>query len=531
MRKNLPVTDHEYLLEEGETLVSKTDLRGKIVYCNPGFIQVSGFSEQELLGAPHNIVRHPDMPREAFADLWDTLGAGMPWTGMVKNRRKNGDYYWVLANVTPVHENGRTVGYMSVRVRPGREQVKAADALYRRIREGQAAGTAIRHGEAVRTGVVGRLLALRNMPLARRLTLNFGAISLLLLVLGATAWSAAPLTAGVATAAGLALLLNLWHALHRTVTAPLQQATELACAIAGGDLSYRLASVPRGEAGRLLRALQQMNVNLVAIIADVRRNVDAILSGTHEIAVGNRDLAMRTESQAASLEQTASSMQQFASKVRQNSDSAGQADACAASASMVAKKGGEAVGKVGATMDGISESAKKIVDIIGLIDGIAFQTNILALNAAVEAARAGEQGKGFAVVAGEVRHLAQRSAAAAREIKELIGDSVDKVNAGTQLVGQATATMDEIAASVRQVTAIMGEIKAASDEQYQGVNQVSQAVSQMDKITQQNAALVEEAANAAVSLEEQAVRLAQAVSVFGLPARTGAFTGEPVALR
>jgi len=250
----------------------------------------------------------------------------------------------------------------------------------------------------------------------------------------------------------------------------------------------------------------------------VRRGVDEINVGSREISAGNTDLSSRTEQQAASLEETAASMEQLASTVKQNADNARQANQLAASASDVAERGGSAVSEVVSTMQGISASSRKISEIVSVIDGIAFQTNILALNAAVEAARAGEQGKGFAVVAGEVRSLAQRSAQAAKEIKGLIEDSVTKVGAGSQQVERAGATMQEIVASVKRVTDIMGEISAASEEQSSGIDQVNRAVSQMDEVTQQNAALVEEAAAAAGSLQDQAHRLAEAVAVFKINA-------------
>lgn len=520
MRINQPVTNNEYMLRDGESIVSKTDLKGKITYINPYFVEVSGFTEEELLGSPHNIVRHPDMPPEAFADLWRSLRDGTPWTGIVKNRRKNGDYYWVLANVTPIRENGQVVGYMSVRTKPTRAQIDAASSLYRSFREGNAKGIEIRHGNAVSTGIFAKLGALRHIPLNLRLGLNLGALSVLMLALGVSALSGASAAASwmmPASLIGAAIALNLWHSLHRTVVLPLKEATDFARTIASGDLTRQCTSARQDEAGQLLRALQQMNVNLVAAIGDVRRSVESIRTETHEIAEGNRDLSRRTESQAASLEETASSMEEFAATVKRNADNAEQADRFTASTSEVAFKGGEVVAKVGSTMNDISESAKQITDIIGLIDGISFQTNILALNAAVEAARAGEQGKGFAVVAAEVRQLAQRSAGAAKEIRTLIGDSVAKVEAGNRLVEEATTTMGDIVGSVKQVTSIMGEIRVASDEQSLGVNQVNQAISHIDKITQQNAALVEQAAKAADGLEEQAMKLAQAVSVFGLP--------------
>jgi len=306
--------------------------------------------------------------------------------------------------------------------------------------------------------------------------------------------------------------------LRRRVLLPLKEAGQHFDRIAGGDLTARVDVRNTNEIGQLFAALKRMQESLTRTVATVRRGVDEINVGSHEIAAGNTDLSSRTEQQAASLEETAASMEELASTVKQNADNARQANQLAASASDVAEKGGSAVSEVVTTMHDISASSRKISEIVSVIDGIAFQTNILALNAAVEAARAGEQGKGFAVVAGEVRSLAQRSAQAAKEIKGLIEDSVSKVGAGSQQVERAGATMQEIVASVKRVTDIMGEISAASEEQSSGIDQVNRAVSQMDEVTQQNAALVEEAAAAAGSLQEQAERLAQAVAVFKINA-------------
>ena len=517
MRTNLPVTTHEIELSDQKSIVSKTDLKGRITYINPYFIEVSGFSEEELMGSAHNIVRHPDMPAEAFADLWRSLQAGLPWTGMVKNRCKNGDFYWVVANVTPIIERGQPVGYMSVRSKPTRAQAAAADALYRRFRSGQARGLAIHDGAVVRTGASAWLRSLRSISLSRQLALGLGLPALLLAALAFGAQFEAArgwMLAGALSALGLLLLA--WAGLHTAIVAPLRLATRVARTIAGGDLSTRFSLERNDDTGQLLRALQQMNANLVAVVGDVRANVNAIHIGSREIAQGNMDLSSRTEAQASSLEQTAASMEQLATTVQQNADNAGPGNQLAHTASDVTRRGAEAVAQVGATMDEISGAARKIVEIISLIDGIAFQTNILALNAAVEAARAGEQGRGFAVVATEVRSLAQRSAGAAREIKALINDSVSKVEVGSRQVGEATATMAEILRSVGRVTDIMAEISAASREQSTGIGQVNQAVTQMDQVTQQNAALVEQAAAAAASLEDQAARLSQSVSVFRL---------------
>jgi methyl-accepting chemotaxis protein len=310
--------------------------------------------------------------------------------------------------------------------------------------------------------------------------------------------------------------------LSRSVVRPLHYAVSIAREVASGNLGQTIVVTSSDETGQLLGALKDMNDSLVKIVGEVRVGTDTIATASSQIAAGNLDLSSRTEEQASSLEETAASMEEMTSTVKQNADNARQANQLAASASEVASKGGAVVAQVVDTMSSINESSKKIVDIIGVIDGIAFQTNILALNAAVEAARAGEQGRGFAVVASEVRNLAQRSAAAAKEIKALIGDSVAKVDTGSRLVGQAGVTMDEIVNSVRRVTDIMGEITSASQEQTSGIEQINQAISQMDQVTQQNAALVEEAAAAAESLQEQAGSLAQAVSVFRLAGDGGA---------
>jgi aerotaxis receptor len=516
LRTNLPVTATEYHLQEGQSIVSKTDTKGRITYVNPSFVEASGFTEEELIGKAHNLVRHPDMPPEAFADLWETLQAGEPWTGLVKNRRKNGDYYWVVANVVPIKESGATVGYMSVRTRPQRDQVDAADALYRRFREDGAAGLAIQRGKAVSTNWLARLLALRGLPLGRRLGLMLGSQAALLLALACvtegTIWR-------VLATLGAGLTLLAWYELQSAIVGPMAQARDAVFALAGGDLSHLPAPGRDDEMGRLLLALRQLNINLTAVVGDVRASVVSIESATRDIASGNEDLARRTEAQAASLEQTAASLAQVAAAAGQNTESAVRADGLVGAASSVAGRGGDAVEAVGTTMGQISSSATRIVDIIALIDGIAFQTNILALNAAVEAARAGEQGRGFAVVAGEVRSLAQRSATAAREIKALIEDSVEKVGQGSALVGSAGQTMRQVVGAVKDAATIMHGITTASREQSHGIAQVNAAMVELDGITRRNAALVEESAAASTSVAEQAVRLAQAVSVFKVEQR------------
>nr|WP_312439522.1 methyl-accepting chemotaxis protein [Janthinobacterium sp.] len=324
----------------------------------------------------------------------------------------------------------------------------------------------------------------------------------------------------------LAAMIAMW--LARNISRPLRSAIEVARQVAEGDLTVRVEVKSKDETGELMQALRDMTASLLRIVTEVRGGTDSIATASRQIAAGNLDLSSRTEQQASSLEETASSMEELTSTVQQNAHNAREANDLAASASSVAGKGGAVVAQVVDTMGSINDSSRKIVDIIGVIDGIAFQTNILALNAAVEAARAGEQGRGFAVVATEVRNLAQRSGQAAREIKELINDSVAQVESGARLVDEAGLTMRDIVDSVHKVSSIVGQIAAASDEQRAGIEQVNQAIVQMDQVTQQNASLVEQAAAAAEAMQDQAARLAEAVGVF----RTGeaaAVASRPVA--
>lgn len=895
MRNNLPVTNVEVKLDDHVLIVSTTDLKGLITSINKDFIDISGFTEAELIGQPHNIVRHPDMPVEAFDDMWQDLKDARPWTGMVKNRCKNGDYYWVLATATPVRNSGQIVGYMSVRRKPSLQQVEAAESAYRLFREKNAGSLKIRHGAVVKGGegflaglslkarlisgfaalltamiviaglgiwgmgqtnevvgkmynnrlqptqalaTIGKLMAdnrsqvllsmqhdpsgpyakLHDHPLdfhlkqievniaevgvqwdiykkgirsedhqkiadafgeARKIYVTEGllpaktalaegrfddATQILLMKIN-PAYTDAAQKAGelfkrqvergqldmeqseksygstrlwvllvVALALGAGLLIAV--AIIRSITRPIDDIIATFQSLANGDFTRNVDISRNDEMGKVLQGLQSMQIqqgfnvaesrriandnlriqialdcvssnlriadddgtviyankgllttlrqiepgmrqrqpgfsvetfigsnignfypdpaaalktlrelqgtrnteldiggriyNVVTnpiindrgqrlgtvgewidrtaelnaqrsvsalisrasagdlearldtgelegfykelgtginslletsgsaigeiadmlervaagdltqtigsnyegtfaklrddanatvgklrdLVGEIQMSAGAINTASREIASGNQDLSSRTEEQASSLEETASSMEELTSTVRHNADNARQANELASGAQRIAEQGGEVVGQVVHTMSSIHQSSNKIADIIGVIDGIAFQTNILALNAAVEAARAGEQGRGFAVVATEVRNLAKRSATAAKEIKGLISDSVDRVEAGNRLVEQAGRTMEEVVSSIKRVAKIVTDISSASREQSTGIEQVSQAVSQMDEVTQQNAALVEEAAAAAESLEEQARNLADLVSVF-----------------
>ncbi len=902
MKINMPVTDVEYVLKEHDSIVSKTDLQGNITYINEDFLRISGFTQQELIGAPQNIVRHPDMPPEAFADMWQALKAGRPWTGMVKNRCKNGDFYWVLANATPIHENNHLIGFMSVRRKPSHEQVKAASTAYKLFRDGKAGNLKIQDGKVITSTVLAKFNLFKKLNVKNRLTLIIGLLSLLMLAIGGVGllgmsksneglrtvyedrtipmgqlasiqklqltnrvritaslinptpeviqkytaeveqniaeigkiWDAymatyltpeekiladkfaedrkhfvveglkpviealranditlatavvvdkirplyEPVGDGIQNlmqlqidvakqefdaaksryvgtrniaigliATGFALGLWLGIALIRSIIRPLNGTIRTFGQIAQGNYSSDIVMERHDEIGTLMDAVKSMqiklgfdvaeskriadeslrikigldNVSTGVMIADNSRKIiyvnksvvdilskaesdirkhlpdftvatlvgtnidsfhanpphqaqllstlnstytasmdlggrsmvvtaspvinelgqrlgavaewqdrtaevavekevaaivhgavmgdftrriqtqdktgffkqlgenlnqlmetseaglnevvrvlgalsrndltqtitndyagtfgqlkddsnttveklkeivsqikeatDNINTGAKEIASGNNDLSHRTEEQAASLEQTAASMEQLTSTVQHNAANAKQANQLAVDASDIAGKGVEVVGQVVKTMDDINDSSRRIGDIISVIDDIAFQTNILALNAAVEAARAGDQGRGFAVVAVEVRNLAQRAAAAAGEIKNLINDSVEKVSGGSKLVAQAGLTMEEIVNSIRGVTVMMSEISAASAEQTAGIEQVNQAISQMDDVTQQNAALVEQAAAAAESLEEQAQNLSGTVAQFKLDGYSHATRG------
>ena len=513
MRINEPVTQREFVFPDDATLMSTTDAQSHLTYANEAFVEVSGFTREELAGQPHNIVRHPDMPVEAFADMWATLKGGEPWTALVKNRRKNGDHYWVRANAVPVVRNGRHTGYMSVRTRASRDEVAAAEQLYRDFREGRAGGRAFRKGVVVGTGW--RALTTLSKTLSVRSRIRLALLGLLPACVGAAGLLGMGGTA-LASFAGAAALLGVLAAwfLESQVARPIEHMRDQAMKVATGDTQV-VAHMDRvDEIGMTLRTIGQLGLMFRWLIADVSEQVMTVQSAATEIAQGNNDLSSRTEQAAASVEQTASSMEQMTATVQNNAETARQANQLSGAASAAAEDGGQAVSQVVATMAEISDSSKRIADIIGTIDGIAFQTNILALNAAVEAARAGEQGRGFAVVAGEVRSLAQRSAEAAREIKGLIGASVERVEQGARLVDNAGRAMDGIVSQVKRVSDLIGEISSATQEQSSGISQVSQAVGHLDQITQQNAALVEQGAAASESLRVQSARLTEAVGVF-----------------
>lgn len=513
MRTNLPVSQNEYQFPPSDSLVSVTDEKGRITYCNPAFVQTSGFLRHELLGQPHNLVRHPDMPEEAFRDMWTTLQSGKPWTGLVKNRRKNGDYYWVRANATPMRHGQKITGFLSVRTKPTKEEVKAAEVLYKHMRDDAKEGRQVyvlKHGKVIRKDLFGLIGKVLNMGKKARLFLVQAAYGLLVLL--AAMYFSAMIAAIVAIVLGLGLTVWIGYLVSLPLNAILNDADRLAA----GDLSHPVALGAGGLAGEVQQAIHQLSVNLRTVVGDTRRELQNVRSTTEEIAAGNLDMSGRTESQASSLEETAASMEEINSTVAQSAGAASQGSTLASQMTDLAYRSQDAVQAVVVTMEEISGSSHKISDIIHIIEGVAFQTNILALNAAVEAARAGEAGRGFAVVASEVRALAHRTTDAAREIKHLIQESNEKVDAGSKQSIEARQRMEDALKSIANVRTMLSEISNSAAEQQSGIAQVNDAVTDLDSVTQQNAAMVEELAASAESLNDQVDAVLDSMGLFRL---------------
>lgn len=516
MRLNLPVTSQEHLYGDHELLVSTTDTRGVITHCNAAFVRASGYGEEELLGQPHNLIRHPDMPAAAFADLWETIRQGRPWTGLVKNRRKNGDHYWVEANVTPILQGGKPRGYLSVRVKPARERVAAAEALYAQMRHEEAADTAsiaLRGGQVRRRGLRGALARAARLSLIQRLGLALAGTGLLAL---------APPVAGLQGGAGLAaqaLLLAaglgtaLWHFQARFATT-LREIDRSASDLSACNLVATVGAQHPPPMDMLARQLKQIQVNLRAVVGDVRSSVDGLGLSAQHIAQGGADLAARTESQASSLQQTVASMEELAGTVRSTADAAAEVARRSEQSTVIAARGSESVRQAGHTMDAIERSSREMQQIVSVIESIAFQTNLLALNAAVEGARLGQQGNGFMVVANEVRALAQRSADAARQIRDLISASVEQIAQGARQMSGAARTIQEVVNAVCQVSELAQQIQRTTQEQSAGISQVNIAIALLDGVTQQNVALVEELAASAQTLRQNSIGMSRSVQLF-----------------
>ncbi len=510
MRNNGPVTQREYRLKEGEYIVSKTDLKGRITYINRPFMEISGFTAEELIGAHHNIIRHPDMPPEAFADLWDTLKRGKPWRGMVKNRCKNGDHYWVEANANPIWDAGKVIGYMSLRVRPSDQQIRDAEAIYARFRSGKARGLAICEGRVVRSGWLCRLFG-GGISIAGRMLLSSLLVLGSLLGLGALAYGELKELPGFQSLEVEFAMLFLtallaigwqWWAVRRQLLRPLQRITRACQEIASGDLRLHQSGAVRTEIDALLHAINTMTGNLASITTDLRTTSDELASAATQVSATAGTISQATTEQAASVEETSATIEQIAAVVAQSKENAEVTEGIASTAAAEAVAGGKAVEDTVAAMQQIASK-------VSVIDDMAYQTNLLALNAAIEAARVGEAGKGFNVVAGEIRKLASRAQSAAHEIHDIVRSSLETAS-------EAGAKLGEIVPAIGRTAGLVQEIAAAAQEQASGVGQINTAMGELSQGMQQNAAASEQLAATADELSDQATQMNALVGFFRL---------------
>jgi aerotaxis receptor len=510
MRNNGPVTNSEYVLGEHEILITSTDLDSRITYANPAFISASGFEQSELLGQPHNVIRHPDMPKEAFRDMWSTLKRGEPWSALVKNRRKDGDFYWVKANVTPVLEKGRVAGYLSVRTKPSRNEVNQAQALYATMQK-EAKNNRLLHrlrgGELYKNTLGAKLVHLLRPGYGKQITI---AALLVPMLVTAPVWQDMPWLA--ATSAATGIVFAWW--LRRKTLKPLQQTLSMIHRMAAGDLGQSLTVQRFDEVGKLALGLAQMNVNLKAVVHEVRLGIDGVTQASVTTSEDSYKLSERTEMQTTDLEKIVVLMGQIAGATHKSAEIAHSAAALATEARQSAQRSGAAAVRATEQMTLIQESSARITEIIGLIDSISFQTNLLALNAAVEAARAGPQGRGFAVVATEVRELAQRTKVAAGEVKALIDNSNRQVRAAGELAKTTGDETQQTLQSVERVSEFAQSISDINSRQAKEVDGIRTSLDHLGNLTQKNAEMVDNLTVTSVNFRQQSSRLEQALGIF-----------------
>ncbi|WP_165789397.1 methyl-accepting chemotaxis protein [Billgrantia endophytica] len=504
MRINHPVTDREYEIRDDQNLISRTDAKGCITYASPTFCEVSGYSREELIGSPHNLIRHPDMPEAAFANLWQTIEAGEIWSGVVKNRRKNGDFYWVHAHVVPILENGEMRGYTSVRVKPVPGACERAEAIYARLREGRTRGIRLDRGRIVSTGPLSRMVRLLPSGLGGAL------FAMALVAIGVIA--ASDFIGWQGRLAGAVAILAMAFAGGRRFDTAVARVRHFSMQVAAGNLAASPPPARRDGMREVIDAMAIMQCSLANISGDIHRTLDVVERGTLDLERDNRNLAERAQQQSTSLQQTAASMEELTTTVQQNAASTEQAENEARRVRDAVGRSGHDVGQLVESIRHIASSAGKMTEAIEAIEALAFQTNLLALNASVEAARAGVHGRGFAVVAQEVRRLAESSATSADRVRELIDRTQDDIETGETRIGQLAENNRGVVEAVNGIDQLIREMAIASREQAIGLEQINQAVVAMDNATRQSAERVSNSAALGELLAEQVERLTVAIS-------------------
>ncbi|MDL2284290.1 methyl-accepting chemotaxis protein [Oxalobacter sp. OttesenSCG-928-P03] len=507
-----PPTQREFLYSADETLMSATDTRSYITYANTAFRNICGLGEEDMRGHPHNIIRHPDMPPAAFADMWSTIQSGDTWTGLVKNRRVDGDHYWVRANVAPIRGGGATTGYISVRTQPQRQEIEAAERLYARFLAGRTGNLSLFKGLLVKKGFFSFSRIRKSLPVRWVIRLSMAFLALFSL---AASWQLGQMTGLLLL--GLPVLLMailLCWLVERRIARPLERILEHAKAVATGHTEKELLLDRVDEIGMIARSVNQSGLNIKALVDDVAIQMAGLEDVSEQIAQGSLDLNQRTRETSTALEDVLKVTQEMTRVVHESAAHAQTAHELAASTCLAAEKGGEIVGGVTQMMQDVAQSATRISDINSVIDSIAFQTNILALNASVEASRAGEVGRGFAVVAAEVRNLALRSATAARDIRSLIDDSVQKIMAGEGQAVTAWQAMDNIVSEIRQVSELVQGISSGTQAQSASAEKVTKAIGDIERMTEQNATLVGNLSDAGGDMQGRMHQLGSLILLF-----------------